>query len=42
MDAVPSMLAKPVDMLQLESQSFKRRIPMLDNTWLNVVVQRIT
>ena len=41
MDAVPSMLAKPADMLPLEFQSIKRRIPLLDNTLLNVVVQRI-
>ena len=42
MDAVPSMLAKPADMLPLEFQSIKIRIPLLDNTLLIVVVQRIT
>ena len=42
MDAVPSMLAKPDDMLPLEFQSIKRRIALLDNTLLNVLVQRIT
>ena len=42
MDAVPSMLAKPADMLTLEYQSIKRRIPQLNNTLLNVVLQRIT
>ena len=42
MDAVPSMLAKPADMFQLEFQNIERRIPLSDNTLLNVVVQRIT
>ena len=42
MDAVASKLAKPADMLPLEFQSIKRTIPLLDNTLLNVVVQRIT
>ena len=42
MDAVPSMLAKPADMLPLEFQRIKRRIPLSDNlveccgTWHNV------
>ena len=31
MDAVPSMLAKPADMLPLEFQSIKRRITLSDN-----------
>ena len=32
MDAVPSKLAKPADMLPLEFHSIKRRIPLLDIT----------
>ena len=35
-------VAKPADLLPLEFQRIKRRIPLLDNTLLNVVVQRIT
>ena len=41
MDAVPSMLAKPADMLPLEFWSIKSRIPQWDKTSLNVAVQRI-
>ena len=40
MDAVPSMLAKPADILPLEIRNIKRRIPQCD-TSLNVLVQRI-
>ena len=35
------MLDKPADMLPLEFQSIKRRIPLWDNASLNVVVQGI-
>ena len=42
MDAVPSMLAQPADMLPLEFRSVRRTIPLWDKTSLNVVVQRIT
>ena len=41
MDAVPPMLVKPADMLRLEIWSIKRKIPLRDNTPLNVVVHRI-
>ena len=40
MDAVPSILAKPADILPLEFRSINR-IHQWDNTSLNVVVQRI-
>ena len=40
-DAVPSTLAKQASMLPLEFRSIKTRVPLWDNTWLNVVVQHI-
>ena len=41
-DLVQSILAKPADMLPLVFLSIKRKVPLLDNTLLNVAVQRIT
>ena len=41
MNAVPSMLPKPAEILPIEFLSIKRKIPLWDNTSLSVVVQRI-